>query len=310
MAKVTVNPVVSLENQTTFLQTVNDNFTAIAEALETFLSRDGTTPNEMLASLDLNSQRLLNLPSPVSATDPVRLTDLQDAQALDVSVVPSLVGNENKLMSTDGLVLTWVSAGGIPGLGDMISTNNLSEITDDAAARTNLGLGTAGTYNIGTNGNNVPTLNGSNVWGNNHIFEEPVLFRGAIELAQSGDHRLTGTPAALTPESLGYRGAPTATQDTDYTFVLADAGRLKIHTSGSGHTYTIPTNATVAFPNGTVILIRNSGAGSVTVARSGGVALRKAGVSTDANATVAQWGYVSLLKEDTDSWLIVGTGVT
>ncbi len=39
----------------------------------------------------------------------------------------------------------WVSGGG----GDMLAANNLSELTDDSAARSNLGLGTAATHNTG-----------------------------------------------------------------------------------------------------------------------------------------------------------------
>lgn len=40
------------------------------------LSRDGTTPNTMGATLDMNGMQILNLPSPLTAASPARLQDL------------------------------------------------------------------------------------------------------------------------------------------------------------------------------------------------------------------------------------------
>ena len=39
---------------------LNANFDAIEAAVENTLSRDGTTPNEMLANLDMNGNDILN----------------------------------------------------------------------------------------------------------------------------------------------------------------------------------------------------------------------------------------------------------
>lgn len=57
----------------------NTNNDALAAAIEKTLSRDGTSPNEMDANLDMNSNRILNLPAPINASEPVRLVDLQNA---------------------------------------------------------------------------------------------------------------------------------------------------------------------------------------------------------------------------------------
>lgn len=59
--------------------TINDNFQDISDAFENTLSRDGTDPNSMEAPLDMNSNRILNLPAPVGPSDPVRYIDLQNA---------------------------------------------------------------------------------------------------------------------------------------------------------------------------------------------------------------------------------------
>jgi len=58
---------------------------------------------------------------------------------------------------------------------------------------------------------------------------------------------------------------------TTYTFVLADAMTEIEFTSASAVALTIPTNASVAFPIGTVINYRQQAAGRVTVAGAGGV---------------------------------------
>lgn len=309
MAKISLITVESLENQTTAVQALNENFGLIAAAFETTLSRDGTAPNTMSDPLDLNSERIINLGAPLSGSDAARLIDIADALAIDdLTLLPAL--QDGKVLSNDGDVLLWVEPADLPGFGDMQGANNLSELTNTVTARTNLGLGTASVLSIGTSDTTVPVLDGSNTHSGSNTFTGTSSFTGAVSLAGTVDHRLTGTPTALTPESIGFRGAPTATQDADYTFVIGDAGRMKIHTSGSGHTYTIPTNASVAFPTGTIMLIRNIGAGSITVARSGGVTLRRAGVATDANATVAQWGFATLVKDDTNVWSISGTGVS
>jgi hypothetical protein len=76
MTKVTVSNVGSLTNEATALQTLNNNFALLQAAIENTLSRDGTSPNPMNAPLDMNSNQIINLPSPGSNLSPLRLIDL------------------------------------------------------------------------------------------------------------------------------------------------------------------------------------------------------------------------------------------
>lgn len=55
---------------------LNQNFEAIEAAFEKTLSRDGSGPNQMEAPLDMNSNRIINLPEPTENGDPVRLIDV------------------------------------------------------------------------------------------------------------------------------------------------------------------------------------------------------------------------------------------
>lgn len=76
MAKLTLTDLTNLNNPTTAVNNVNANNTAIEGALESTLSRDGTSPNQMEADFDMNSNRILNLPAPRLPEEPVRLADI------------------------------------------------------------------------------------------------------------------------------------------------------------------------------------------------------------------------------------------
>lgn len=72
MAKIVLDDLTNLQNETSAVSTINVNNQRIENALENTLSRDGTTPNQMSASLDMNTNRILNLPLPLQDTEPVR----------------------------------------------------------------------------------------------------------------------------------------------------------------------------------------------------------------------------------------------
>jgi hypothetical protein len=76
MAKITLNDLTNLSDEESSVNAINNNSALIEVAIEKTLSRDGTSPNEMEASLDMNSNRIINLPEPVSVHEPVRLQDL------------------------------------------------------------------------------------------------------------------------------------------------------------------------------------------------------------------------------------------
>lgn len=67
MAKLTLNTIGSRYGS---VDALNDNFDAIEQAFENTFSRDGTGPNSLEATMDANSQRIINLPDPVGNTEP------------------------------------------------------------------------------------------------------------------------------------------------------------------------------------------------------------------------------------------------
>lgn len=105
-------------------------------------------------------------------------------------------------------------------------------------------------------------------------------------------------------------------QNTNYTLVLADAGKqiLHAHTDATARTYTVPLNASVAFAIGTEIKIANdsTSAGGDTISPSGAVVLVLAGTggATVGARTLAIGAVASLFKVATDRWIVSGSGVT
>ena len=73
--------------------------------------------------------------------------------------------------------------------------------------------------------------------------------------------------------------------------------------NASANTLTIPTNASVAFPIGTQILIVQKGAGQTTISGDTGVTV----YSEDSKVkTVGQYALATLIKCASDTWYLGG----
>jgi len=99
-----------------------------------------------------------------------------------------------------------------------------------------------------------------------------------------------------------------AAQTADYTAVIADAYQvLELMNKATAIAYKIPTNASVAFPIGTVLNILNIGAGVCTISAvtSGTTTILSAG-AVAAAPTLAQYKSAACIKTGTDAWYVVG----
>lgn len=96
---------------------------------------------------------------------------------------------------------------------------------------------------------------------------------------------------------------------TTYTFVLTDSNNTLVTASNaSAQTYSIPTNASVAFPIGTQINIIAIGAGQVTIqaTTSGTTTVLSNGSTAAAPKLRVQYSSASLIKVATDTWYVIG----
>jgi len=96
---------------------------------------------------------------------------------------------------------------------------------------------------------------------------------------------------------------------TTYTFVLTDAdNKLVTASNASAQTYSIPTNANVAYPVGSQINIIAIGAGQVTInaVTSGTTTVLSNGATAASPKLRVQYSSATCIKVATDTWYVVG----
>jgi len=148
MAKLTLSPISS---RYASVAALNANFDAIEEALENTLSLDGTSPNALTTDLDMGGNRIINALADsgegfvwegawVTATS-YELNNLVSNSGNTYICVES---HTSGVFATDLAAVKWellASKGAAGnGSGDMVGSNNLSDLTDATVARTNLGV--------------------------------------------------------------------------------------------------------------------------------------------------------------------------
>lgn len=168
MAKLVLNDVSSF-GQPSAITTTAANNAAIETALENTLSRDGTSPNQMEANLDMNSNRIINLPVASTDTEPVRLAEFNDFIAdleidgeitiADVEYAVRVNEDQNFTSSqmqqgleNIGLGSKFISVKGYGAVGDGV-TNDYAAIVAARTAAVASGktlIFPAGTYAIGS----------------------------------------------------------------------------------------------------------------------------------------------------------------
>lgn len=131
---------------------------------------------------------------------------------------------------------------------------------------------------------------------------------GALGTPSSGT--LTNCTADGT-DAVGFRNVPIASKSAAYTTVLADSGKVIFHpsTDANARTFTIDSNANVAYALGTVLTFINMTSQAVTIAITSDT-MYLAGTGTTGSRTLAQYGMASAIKMTSTTWIISGNGVT
>jgi hypothetical protein len=91
--------------------------------------------------------------------------------------------------------------------------------------------------------------------------------------------------------------------------VDGDQGKTIYLASGSGVTFTIPANASVAFETGTVLTFINMSSSSLSIAITTDT-MYQAGTGSTGTRTLAQYGIATAIKMTSTTWLISGNGLT
>jgi hypothetical protein len=191
---------------------------------------------------------------------------------------------------------TWAVAT-VSGLGSALQAgNNLTDVNSPATALANLS-GQPLNSNLTTLGGLTP--------GNGQIIRS-VSSAWQVATVSQAWQVLALAPGINIPAYNDARFTTITANNqtgTSYSLALSDAGCVVELNNASGITLTVTKNATVSWPNGTVIEIWQQGAGQVTITADTGVTLRSDGGKVK---TAAQYATVSLRRRATDEWVLSG----
>jgi hypothetical protein len=97
-------------------------------------------------------------------------------------------------------------------------------------------------------------------------------------------------------------------ETASYTAVLANNGQIVTMNNASANTFSIPTNASVAFPIGTQINVLQIGAGQTTIqaVTSGTTTIQSTGASAAAPKLRVRYSAATCVKAGTDLWYVFG----
>ena len=190
---------------------------------------------------------LSNLPSPVGA-DVLPIVD-------DVSGSPVT----KKVTVTNLMTLA--------PQGDLVASNNLSDVANAGTSRTNLGLGDAATKTVGTADTNVIAV-----------------ASGTVDL---GGNKLEDFDASINEQT-----------GTAYTLLAGDNGKVIKFTNGSAITLTLPSGLGLGF-NCSVI---QYGAGQITFTASGSTLYNR----QSHTKTAAQYAVTGLVSCVADVFVLAG----
>lgn len=290
-------------------------------------SPSGLSPEfKLLYRIVVNGQGLI---SPTVAADDYRLTQplpsggVPSSTASSVTYTPtSPDGSANVQAALDARYVV------TPGTSGNLLTSNGTLWTSAAPATagtvTAVSVATANGVSGSSSGGATPALTialgaitPTTVNGNTITTGTGVLTLGAsktltvsntLTLAGTDSTTMTFPPASA---SVGYINIPQNSNSANYTTVLADAGKHIFHpsTDANARTFTIDSNANVAYPVGTALTFVNMTSQVVTIAITSDT-MYLASAGTTGSRSLAQYGTATALKMTSTTWLISGVGLT
>jgi hypothetical protein len=108
---------------------------------------------------------------------------------------------------------------------------------------------------------------------------------------------------SATADIEGLKKIESVVESASYILALTDNLKLVIVTTAGASTVTVPPESDVAWPEGATIVVCQGGAGQVTVTPGSGVTINSLDSATK---LTGQWASASLVKIDTDTWLLSG----
>jgi len=236
-----------------------------------------------------------NLPGPITLSGLAEVYSTFNAAAfgvLNAALVRVATMEDN---SKDDQVASEVAV--TPG-GGIVATDVQAALVELQSEITSVNLGTdvdanyawTGTHSFAVN--LLPTdidLTAAYGWSGQHTYTLRTTVNGNVVYDQGN----------INEAVLGINA-----QTANYTAVLTDAGDLVTMDVAGANTFTVPPNSSVAYPIGTVLTVRQKGAGQTTITEGAGVTITAA---VSKGLLISEQGeWASIVKESTDGWSIAG----
>jgi len=262
MSKITLQPVTNLQTSSA-VTTINNNSNIVQTAMDNTLSRDGTSPNQMNSTLDMNSNRIINLPVAASLTEPVRLQEFN--QAIFGTGTPGQSANVLTGVSTHSIP---IAEGSSPIAGITLTSGQIivGQTGLDPAARTlarDAVLDAAGNITV-TKTNNVPFVASATTDTTNAVNISSGLLPTARLPALTGDVTSVATTPNTTVSKIlgntvaGTTGAGNVVFSTAPTLANPVLGTAQATTLNKVTITQPATGSTMTVADGKVLTVGNS----------------------------------------------------
>ena len=225
-----------------------------------------------------------------------------NAQAGSVACIINAASGQNGINvqgGTGGNATIGLSANAAAQTGFVghVSGGALSLIATDASSSVVLGTNNAAKLTVTSAGNATLAAPSSGI---------TLTVNGV-----SGTHSAKIADSATNSYNAGYLESPINGQATPYTAVLSDSGKTLYYSGTGAAAFTIPSNASVPYPTGTILTFINdaTGATNMTIAITSDVMVLSPGLTTGSR-TLAQGGRAVAQKVSAARWMISGTGLT
>lgn len=250
------------------------------------------------------------------ATNGLSLCVLKDGSQTITANIPfggfKITGLAAGSAANDSVRLAQLQTGIGRVLGTIAGTNTITAVGNpviSAYATNQLFTFIPAATNTAATTINIDGLGAKNIFYNNLACDG-----GELIISIPATIMYDGTQFQLVPGSAAlprrYIGLPINSQSAAYTTVLADQGKAILHpvADTNNRTFTIDSNANVAYPVGTVLTFINQ-VNTVTIAITADTLVLSGGTTTGSR-TLGAYGNAAAVKLSTTLWLITGVNLS
>ena len=179
--------------------------------------------------------------------------------------------------------VTWTLPASDGSLNQVLTTNGSGTLSWTTAAVTI----TDNTSDAATNYPAITTATSGTITSA-RVTSTKFTFQPSTGLLNTSELTVNGTARSLRTDN---------NKTASHTLELVDRDRVVAFTGSGSQVVTVPTDAAVAFPIGSVVHVARIGSGSLTLAASGGVTLSKTG-------TFNAGEEITLRKRASNNWIV------